>query len=147
MSCSLIVKSYMLRATRLLRAIYNRLAAELSAAEDRVRVADWRIRAITHAVLEAHAVAIAEAMLVEQAEMRRRRAQLGDLQLLLTNEGRWIFGDAVNPPAAISAAVVAADPPPAWKPSSPDGPRPADVPNPWTGRFEALIEDAEAEIG
>jgi hypothetical protein len=61
------------------------------------------------------------------------------LQLLLTTEGRAIFGAAITPPAAISAAVAAIDPPPVRKLPSPYA-------NPWTGLFQALLEDAEAEI-
>ena len=85
-------------------------------------------------------------MLIEQQEMRQRRARLGDLQVLLSTEGRLIYGDAVSSPTTISAAVAAIDPPPAWKPSSPYVPRPVEAPNPWSGLFRALLEDPEAEV-
>jgi hypothetical protein len=85
-------------------------------------------------------------MLEEQAQMRARRARLGNLQSLLTNEWRTTCGDAVAPPPTITAAVAASDPPPAWKPSSPYVERPAEPPTPWRERLQALLEDAEVEI-
>jgi hypothetical protein len=135
------------REAEIAGAAADRLAAELAAAEDRERVCAWRVKALALAVVEAHGEALAEAMLAEQQEMRNRRAQLSDLQLLLTTEGRAVFGDAVSPPAAIAAAVTATDPPAAWRPSSPYVSRPADPPNPWTGCFRTLLEDAEAKVG
>jgi hypothetical protein len=64
----------------------------------------------------------------------------------MASEGRLVFGDAVTPSAAIPAAVAAIDPPAAWKPSSPYVSRPAEVPNAWTGYFQALLEVLESEI-
>jgi hypothetical protein len=49
------------------------------------------VRALALTTLEAHGVQLAESMLAEQQEMRRRRARLGDLQTLITNKGRAIF--------------------------------------------------------
>jgi hypothetical protein len=59
--------------------------------------------------------------------------------LQLTTEGRSIFGDAISSPTTISAAVAAIDPPPVRKPSP--------YANPWSGHFQALVADSEAEIG
>ena len=133
------------RAARLAReleiagAAVDRLAAELADAEERQRVATWRVRALALARLEIHGVAIAELMLEEQQDMRRRRARLSALQSLLTNEWRTVCGDAVAPPAAISSAVSALDPPGR-------SPRQGEVSNPWSGLLAALIADAEAAI-
>jgi hypothetical protein len=51
-------------------AAVSRLVGELATAEDEARVAGWRIRALALAVIEAHGVEIAEAMLAEQEAMR-----------------------------------------------------------------------------
>jgi hypothetical protein len=134
------------RESEIASAAVDQLGAELADAEERSRVATWRVRALALAALEAHGVEIAEAMLAEQQDMRQRRAHLSALQTLLTNEWRATCGDAVSPPATISAAVSALDPPPAWKPSSPLAPRQATAPNSWSGLFQALIADAEAKI-
>ena len=98
------------------------------------------------AVLEMHVVEIAEAMLVEQQEMRRRRARLGDLQTLLTSEGRLIYGHAISPPGAISAAVAAIDPRARVEIVVAYAPRQAEPPNPWSGSFQALLTDPEIEV-
>ena len=52
------------RETEMARAAVDRLGAELGDAQDRERVATWRVRALALAMLEAHALAFAEAMLV-----------------------------------------------------------------------------------
>lgn len=134
------------REAEIAEAAADRLSAELVDAQERARVAGWRVRALALATIEAHGEELAQAMLIEQEAMRRRRARLSDLQTLLTNEWRAICGDAVSPPNVMSAAATAADPPPAWKPSSPYVPRQAEPPNRWGRSFQALLDDAEAEI-
>ena len=135
------------REAEIADAAVSRLASELATAEDQARVAGWRVRALGLAVLEAHGVELAEAMLIEQENMRQRRARLGQLQSLIVVQGRSLFGDAaITPPPTISAAVAASDPPLAWQSSSLYVPRQAETPNPWSESFQALIADAEAEI-
>jgi hypothetical protein len=56
------------REAQIADAAVGRIGADLAAAEDRARIAGWRVRALALALLEAHGVEIAQAMLVEQEE-------------------------------------------------------------------------------
>jgi hypothetical protein len=135
------------RETEIAGSAVARLGAELGDAEERLRVATWRKRALAVAVLEMHAVQVAEGMLAEQRAMRAQRSHLAALQALLVNENRSVYGDSVSSPSSISAATAAIDPPPAWKPSSPYATtRQAEPVNPWLASLQALLNDPEAAI-
>lgn len=135
------------REAEISAAAVERLSSELVDAQERLRVATWRKRALAVAVLEMHAVQVAEGMLAEPRAMRAQRSHLAALQALLVNENRSVYGDSVSSPSSISAATAAIDPPPAWKPSSPHTTtRQAEPVNPWLASLQALLNDPEAAI-